>query len=119
MCTARPTTAPPSPSQLGYRLGLHGFLPAGIELADLQADLPRIAQDPHLTDQIVAAVRRVPTGHILECGDARHPRSLGPRNVLLVLTSPPYWTLKRYHDQPGQLGHTTDYDVFLDQLDAV
>ncbi|HOC01586.1 MAG TPA: hypothetical protein PKM43_22900 [Verrucomicrobiota bacterium] len=36
-----------------------------------------------------------------------------------MLTSPPYWTLKRYHDHPGQMGHITDYKAFLDQLDQV
>jgi site-specific DNA-methyltransferase (adenine-specific) len=36
-----------------------------------------------------------------------------------VLTSPPYWTLKKYHDHPGQLGDVTDYETFLDELDKV
>ena len=85
----------------------------------LQLDLPGIARDPNLTDMIVAAVRRVPTRHSLECGDATHPRALRPRSVHLVLTSPPDWSLKRYRDHPGQMGHITDFHAFLRQLDEV
>ena len=42
-----------------------------------------------------------------------------PESVELVVTSPPYWTLKRYNEQPGQLGEIEDYDEFLDELDDV
>lgn len=45
--------------------------------------------------------------------------SLEPGSVHLVLTSPPYWTLKRYRDSDGQLGHIPDYDEFLQELDRV
>ncbi|MDM7325308.1 MAG: site-specific DNA-methyltransferase [Thermus sp.] len=58
--------------------------------------------------------------HRLFVGDARQVlRSLPDASVHLVLTSPPYWTLKRYEDLPGQLGHVEDYEAFLDQLDSV
>lgn len=61
-----------------------------------------------------------PSRHLLLIGDAREVlRSLPPDSVHLVLTSPPYWTLKRYEDLPGQLGHVEDYEAFLDQLDRV
>jgi site-specific DNA-methyltransferase (adenine-specific) len=39
--------------------------------------------------------------------------------VHLVVTSPPYWTLKEYREHPGQLGHVADYESFLDELDKV
>lgn len=42
-----------------------------------------------------------------------------PASVHLVVTSPPYWTLKRYNEAPGQLGHLSDYAEFLDSLDDV
>lgn len=45
--------------------------------------------------------------------------SLLDESVHLVLTSPPYWTLKRYNDSPAQLGHVQDYDDFIAALDAV
>jgi DNA modification methylase len=44
---------------------------------------------------------------------------LEPNSVHLVLTSPPYWTLKEYRDSEGQLGHVEDYDQFLQELDKV
>ncbi|WP_081914548.1 DNA-methyltransferase [Thermus amyloliquefaciens] len=61
-----------------------------------------------------------PTTHRLLVGDAREVlRTLPEASVHLVLTSPPYWTLKRYEDAPGQLGHVEDYEAFLDELDRV
>jgi DNA modification methylase len=40
-------------------------------------------------------------------------------SVHLVVTSPPYWTLKTYPAAEGQLGAVADYESFLDQLDEV
>ena len=37
----------------------------------------------------------------------------------LVLTSPPYWNLKRYNENPDQLGHIQDYEAFLFELEKV
>lgn len=52
-------------------------------------------------------------------GDAREMDWLEDGSVHLVLTSPPYWTLKKYNDVPGQLGHLDDYKDFQDELDKV
>jgi DNA modification methylase len=49
-------------------------------------------------------------------GDARSLDFLDDESVHLVLTSPPYWNLKRYNEQPGQLGHIADYEEFLREL---
>ena len=35
------------------------------------------------------------------------------------MTSPPYWTLKKYEDRDGQLGEVDGYEDFLDELDKV
>lgn len=60
------------------------------------------------------------TTHRLLVGDAREVLATLPEaSVHLVVTSPPYWTLKRYEDAPGQLGHLEDYEAFLDELDRV
>ena len=40
-------------------------------------------------------------------------------SVHLVLTSPPYWTLKEYPHHKSQLGRIEDYDAFNDELDKV
>jgi DNA modification methylase len=52
-------------------------------------------------------------------GDAREMDWLPPASVHLVLTSPPYWTLKEYPDNPGQMGSIADYEHFHDELDKV
>lgn len=59
------------------------------------------------------------TLHFLVEGDARDLSFIRDESCHLVVTSPPYWTLKRYNDLPGQLGHTEDYEKFLGELDKV
>lgn len=88
-------------------------------LGNPQTDIPRIARDKDLVQLIEEAVRKVPTSHSLNLGDARQMNDLAPNSVHLVVTSPPYWTLKEYRDSDGQLGHIEDYDEFLAQLDRV
>jgi DNA modification methylase len=85
-----------------------------------QKAIPAIAKDPALTRAIEAAVRRLPTRHTLVFGDSRRQLDAIPdESVHLIVTSPPYWTLKGYPDRDGQLGQVEDYDLFLDQLDEV
>ena len=96
------------------------FIPVELqELGDPQTAIPRIARTPELTQLIEAAVQQVPTTHRLNLGDARNMTPLVAGAVHLVLTSPPYWTLKEYRDVDGQLGHVVDYDEFLEGLDQV
>lgn len=98
---------------------LTDLLPKSLRnLQNPQTDLPRIAKDPKLTSQIEEALRAVQTSHDLRLGDAR-AMHLPDESVHLVLTSPPYWTLKEYRDSEGQLGHVDDYEEFLTGLDAV
>jgi DNA modification methylase len=59
------------------------------------------------------------TSHRLVNADARDLSFLKPESVHLVITSPPYWNLKRYNDSPAQLGHIRDYEEFLQQLRKV
>jgi DNA modification methylase len=87
-------------------------------IGDPQTAIPAIAKDRKLLTIIQEAVQQVPTWHELRLGDSRGMR-LEPESVHLVLTSPPYWTLKEYRDTEGQLGHVDDYDVFLGELDEV
>jgi modification methylase len=87
-------------------------------LADPQTAIPAIAKDARLIGLIEDAIKQIPTSHDLYLGDAR-TMQLEPESVHLVLTSPPYWTLKEYRDTKGQLGHVADYDAFLGELDEV
>lgn len=59
------------------------------------------------------------TRHVLNQGDARDLAWIDDESVQLVVTSPPYWTLKEYRDHPDQMGHIADYEAFLDELDKV
>ena len=52
-------------------------------------------------------------------GDARAASALAEESIHLVVTSPPYWTLKRYNDHDEQLGHVVEYDDFMAALDEV
>jgi hypothetical protein len=89
------------------------------KLDDPQTAIPRIAKDAQSIGLIERAIHQVPTSHSIYRGDARDMSGLEPHSVHLVLTSPPYWTLKEYRDSEGQLGHVEDYDEFLQELDKV
>lgn len=89
------------------------------QLADPQTDIPRLARDERAVQVIEDVVRRISTRHSIFLGDARKMLQLAPESVHLVLTSPPYWTLKEYRDSDAQLGHIDDYDKFLAELDRV
>ena len=59
------------------------------------------------------------TTHRMHCGDARDLSWLPNESVHLIVTSPPYWTLKEYEHNVGQLGDVQDYEQFLGELDKV
>jgi modification methylase len=59
------------------------------------------------------------TLHTLHCGDARDLAFIENESIHLVVTSPPYWTLKEYPPHQQQLGAIEDYERFLDELDKV
>ncbi len=59
------------------------------------------------------------TYHRLIHGDARDLSFLDDESIHLVVTSPPYWNLKRYNENPDQLGHVNDYEVFLGELEKI
>ncbi len=101
-------------------IGMAEYLPDEFrQFDDIQTAIPRLAKSPAAIAKIRAAQQRVATTHDLYCGDARRMTAIANSPVQLVLTSPPYWTLKTYRDSVGQLGHVADYETFLDQLDVV
>lgn len=59
------------------------------------------------------------TQHRLIQGDARDLSFVEDESVHLIVTSPPYWVLKTYRDNPAQLGHVKDYDRFIEELAKV
>lgn len=101
-------------------LPLVDFLPESLRLLeDPQTAIPGIAKDPRLTAEIDAAVQNLPTHHRLIRGDSRDLSRISAGSIHLVLTSPPYWTLKQYRACEGQLGEVENYDDFLLELDKV
>lgn len=96
--------------------------PLGIELplADNTAEGLKTLRDTN------EQLRKIPwpspydkTTHELRQGDARDLTHIDDATVHLIVTSPPYWTLKTYPDTPGQLGAVEDYEAFLSELDKV
>ncbi len=60
-----------------------------------------------------------PTHHVLNTGDARELGWIDDGSIHLVVTSPPYFNLKKYNDHEAQLGDIDDYEAFHDELDKV
>ena len=110
----KPAYPPPASSDLS------AFVPPHFgDLGDPQTAIPRLAKDENSVESIERAVQSIPTTHRLFLADSRAISALQPESVHLVLTSPPYWTLKEYRDSEAQLGHVEDYDEFLGELDKV
>lgn len=96
------------------------FVPDEVgEVKNHQTDLPRIAKDTRLVAAIEAKLQQLPTQHRLYRRDARTIDFLPPESVHLVVTSPPYWTLKDYNVSEGQMGYIDDYETFLSELSRV
>jgi modification methylase len=113
-----PKIRPPKQAQAD-QLDFSNFVPDEFrELENPQTAIPRIAKDPDAVKTIERAIHTIPTTHDLYRGDARN-MVVKPESVHLVLTSPPYWTLKEYRETSGQLGHVSDYESFLSELDQV
>ncbi len=99
---------------------LDDVLPAWTQdLGDLQTAIPELAKDARHLAELDCVIGEIPTLHRSVHGDARELASVEPNSVHLVLTSPPYWTLKEYRYSDGQMGHLTDYEHFLAELDKV
>ncbi|XOB98588.1 DNA-methyltransferase [Deinococcota bacterium DY0809b] len=85
-----------------------------------QRAIPRMAKDKALVDRLVAFAKDRPSKHSLLLGDSRKRLvELSDASVHLAVTSPPYWTLKKYENDPNQLGAVRDYERFLQELDIV
>jgi modification methylase len=88
-------------------------------LADNQKAIPAIAKDPEAIRAVERAIHEHETRHQIVQGDSRNLETIPDASIALCLCSPPYWTLKRYPDSQGQLGHVEDYEAFLAELDLV
>jgi DNA modification methylase len=84
-----------------------------------QKTIPKLAKDSSAVRAVEKLLKAVPTHHDLYVGDARDMAALKDESVHLAVTSPPYWTLKIYPSNDGQLGGVADYDMFLKELHRV
>lgn len=101
---------------------IEALIPADIlSLArqDMQRAIPAIAKNAGAIARLERAIQKVPVRHKLFQGDSRYLAEIPDRSIHLAVTSPPYWTLKKYPDREGQLGAIADYETFLDELDKV
>jgi hypothetical protein len=111
-----------SPGSSGVRLQ-ETFEAVGRALAELPAsDNSEGAVEKLLRAN--AILRQLPwpspfdeTTHRVRCGDARDLSWIPAESVHLVVTSPPYWTLKAYEPREAQLGAISEYETFLSELD--
>lgn len=86
---------------------------------NLDEIIPQLARDRNAMERIDSTVQGLHTTHELVLGNAQNATALAENSIHLVVTSPPYWTLKRYSDHESQLGHVSDYDEFIAALDVV
>jgi DNA modification methylase len=99
---------------------LSNWVPSEVgEIKNHQTDIPRLAKDRKVVAAIEDQLSQIPTIHDLYNADARQLSFLKDRSIHLIVTSPPYWTLKRYNDLENQLGHVDDYEEFLTELGRV
>ena len=100
---SKPRSAPPLPFEDNTPEGLKALLAANLHYREVAWPAPYV----HTT-------------HRLHLGDARDLSWVSDESVHLVVTSPPYWTLKQYAaGNESQMGHFVDYEHFLRELDRV
>ncbi len=87
--------------------------------SDLDRLIPKLARDDDEIEKITIEVGDRKTIHSILVGDSRDLSVIRNESVHLVVTSPPYWNLKKYNEHAAQLGHVANYEKFLGDLDAV
>jgi DNA modification methylase len=100
-----------SRAEVTFRLPLNDAAPGALHIYREANDHYRTVPWPVPFDK---------TTHRLHLGDARDLSFIPDASVHLVVTSPPYWTLKEYaQGNRSQLGDIEDYEKFLSELDKV
>ena len=100
-----------SRAQVAFRLPLNDAAPGALHIYREANSHYRTVPWPSPYDK---------TTHRLRLGDARDLSFIPDASVHLVVTSPPYWTLKEYaKGNHSQLGDIEDYEKFLSELDKV
>jgi len=84
-----------------------------------QSAIPELAKNIKLLNSIETILSELPTFHHFHLHDSTNMTFLKPDSVHLIVTSPPYWTLKKYNSNERQLGDVEDYESFLHELNKV
>ena len=101
-------------------LELKRYIPTKLhKVENIQTAIPDIAKNKELINEINSSVQNIPTFHKLIHGDSRKTSFLKSKSIHLIITSPPYWNLKKYRDHENQLGDIDDYYSFLDELNKI
>ncbi len=95
------------------------FLKPLITSIGIQKAIPAIAKNPVLMSKIESLVGKIQTHHKLILGDSRDLSDIPDDSIHLIVTSPPYWNLKKYRDSSGQMGNISDYEEFISELNKV
>jgi DNA modification methylase len=90
-----------------------------IEKINLDKAIPMLAKNETELSKIRDEILNLSTTQTIHVSDSRDLSMIQDDSVHLVVTSPPYWNLKKYNYHNNQLGHIDDYQQFLDQLDKV
>jgi DNA modification methylase len=108
-------------SAAGVRLAesVRRVIKADLTDSVLKQAIPKLAKDKRVMETIEQSLLGVPTRHEIICGDARRLTGVKSDSIHLVVTSPPYWNLKKYSDAQGQLGDMHDYQDFVSELGRV
>lgn len=103
-----------------YLNELESYIPEKLKrIKNLDNLIPKIAKDKDLLKEISVLIKTIPSHHKFVLGDAREKKLFEDESVHLILTSPPYWNLKKYRDNKNQLGDIADYRLFLMELKKV
>jgi len=113
---------PLGPTPLEAALNERDLIPeqaARLLAVDEQRAMPAMSKDVGLMADIQRRVQQLPSTHRLVLGNSCNLAAIPAATIPLVITSPPYWTLKEYVHTEGQLGDIADYEQFLQELDHV
>ncbi|WP_135667447.1 DNA-methyltransferase [Halorhabdus rudnickae] len=86
---------------------------------ELRTEIPELARDWEKMIEIENTIYRLPTNHSFINSDSRELNDIEDGSVDLVVTSPPYFNIKNYNDENGQLGLIDEYETFIDELEDV
>ena len=99
---------------------LYKFAPEDLKkIENKQTSIPKLAKNIILLNKIESILPSLPTYHSFYLADSTDMKFLKKDSVHLVVTSPPYWNLKKYNEQERQLGSISDYEEFLTELNKV